>query len=86
MLFRSSEVTISALTPANVYELAHESLGPVIDVNPEASRELRQSLARWQTVGTMNSDVVSTPETATTSQIGSWLAKHFHQSGVSGEA
>ena len=79
---KSSAVTISTLTPATIYELSHEELGPILEANPEASRELGQALARWQAAGEIGAAAAPTPEITATSAIGTLLAKYFHPSSL----
>jgi small-conductance mechanosensitive channel len=79
---KSSAVTISTLTPATIYELSHEELGPILEANPEASRELSQALARWQAAGEIGTAAAPTPEITATSPIGTLLAKYFHPNGL----
>jgi small-conductance mechanosensitive channel len=79
---KSSAVTISTLTPVTIYELSHEELGPILEANPEASRELSQALARWQAAGEIGTAAAPTPEITATSPIGTLLAKYFHPSSL----
>jgi len=78
-----SAVRISTLTPATVYELTREELGPVLQANPEASRQLNRSLARWQAAGNVSSDVARAAEATSTTQI-DWIsfARYFHWNGL----
>ncbi|MBV8568365.1 MAG: mechanosensitive ion channel family protein [Methylobacteriaceae bacterium] len=77
-----SAVRISALTPATVYELTNEELGPVLEASPEASRKLSRSLARWQAAGKISSDAAPAAEATSTNQIGTWFDRHFHRHGL----
>ncbi len=47
----ASSVTITALTPAIVYELAKADLAPILEARPEVSQKLCRALAQRQSAG-----------------------------------
>ena len=48
---KPSSVTIIALTPVTLYELAKEDLGCILEARPEVARELAGAIARRQAAG-----------------------------------
>jgi small-conductance mechanosensitive channel/CRP-like cAMP-binding protein len=74
----ASMVTITALTPASVYELAKSDLAPILEARPEVSRKLCRALARRQATG-RSTAAAEMAHTVPTNRLTSWFSDRIHR-------
>jgi len=81
----ASSVTITALAPSIVYELAKKDLAPILQARPQFAHELSRVLAQRQATGR----AVATAEraaTESTTGLSTWFSDRFHKLFESGDA
>jgi small-conductance mechanosensitive channel len=74
----ASEVSIRALTPITIYELAKDDLAPVIESRPEVSRAMCRALARRQAAG----QLIASPgidKDLPPSRVAAWFSERLHR-------
>jgi small-conductance mechanosensitive channel/CRP-like cAMP-binding protein len=74
----ASVVTITALTPAIVYELAKTDLAPILETRPEVSQKLCRALARRQATG-RSTAAAEVDHTVPTHRLTSWFSDQMHR-------
>jgi len=73
-----SVATITALTPATVYELSKADLAPILEARPQVAQELSHALARRQAAGR----ILATDElrdTEATRHLSDWFSERIHR-------
>jgi len=73
-----STVTITALTPATIYELLKADLAPILEARPQVAEELSHALARRQAAGR----IVATSElgkSESTRHLSDWFSGRMHR-------
>lgn len=75
---KPSAATITALTPATVYELPKVDLAPILEARPQVAQELSQALARRQAAGRMvATDDLGNNEA--TRHLSDWFSDRIHR-------
>jgi small-conductance mechanosensitive channel/CRP-like cAMP-binding protein len=70
--------TITALTPATVYELSKVDLAPILEARPQVAQELSHALAQRQAAGR----IIATDElgnTEATRHLSDWFSERIHR-------
>jgi CRP-like cAMP-binding protein len=74
----ASTVTVRALSPAMIYELAKIDLAPILEARPEVSQELSRALAERQVKG-RSTETGELDRTVPTNRLTSWFADQIHR-------
>ncbi len=74
----ASAVTVRALSPAMIYELAKADLAPILEARPEVSQELSRALAQRQVTG-RSTATAELDRTVPTNRLTSWFADRIHR-------
>jgi small-conductance mechanosensitive channel/CRP-like cAMP-binding protein len=74
----ASAVTVRALSPAMIYELAKTDLAPILEARPEVSQELSRALAERQVKG-RSTATGELDSTVPTNRLTSWFADQIHR-------
>ena len=75
---RPAEATLKALVPVTTYELAKETLAPVLEARPEVSHGLCRALARRQAAG----QLIASPDidkTMPPRRVAAWFSERLHR-------
>ena len=74
----ASPATITALTPATVYELLKADLAPILEARPQVAQELSLALAQRQAAGrTMIAPELGSAES--TRRLSEWFSERMHR-------